>query len=96
MAGSLKLEWNERKRAANLRKHGLDFADAAELFAGLPLVLPDTREEYGEERSIAIGQIRGRTVVAAFVELGAQKVRIISLRKATRREAQLYYARFAH
>jgi uncharacterized DUF497 family protein len=87
----MKFGWDNEKNAANIRKHGLSFADAAELFEGRCLFLADTREDYGEERSIAIGEIKGRVVVAAFVELSQDTIRIISLRKASRRERELYY-----
>jgi len=53
-------EWNEAKNRSNIRKHGLDFADAEEMFRGFLLVRPDTREDYGEERWIGIGMIQGR------------------------------------
>ncbi len=90
----MKLEWDERKRVANWRKHGLDFALARELFNAEPLRVPDTQEDYGEERWIAIGQIKGRVVTAAFVERGADTIRILSLRKASRKEKQTYYSHF--
>ena len=51
----MKLEWDEAKNRANMRKHGLDFADAEEMFRGLLVVEPDPREDYGEQRWIGIG-----------------------------------------
>jgi uncharacterized DUF497 family protein len=42
-------EWAELKNRANIRKHGLDFADAEEMFRGVLLVRPDMREDYGKE-----------------------------------------------
>jgi uncharacterized DUF497 family protein len=42
-------EWDEAKNRANIRKHGLDFSDAQEMFRGFLLVRPDVREDYGEE-----------------------------------------------
>ncbi len=42
----MEFEWDEAKNRSNLRKHGLDFADAATAFDGPPLVAPD--EEYGK------------------------------------------------
>ena len=55
-------EWDEAKNRANIRKHGLDFADAEEAFRGVLLVSPDTREDYGEKRWAGLGVIGGRTV----------------------------------
>lgn len=43
----MKLEWDEAKNRANVHKHGLDFADAEEMFRGVLVVHPDTREDYG-------------------------------------------------
>ena len=43
-------EWDKAKNRANIRKHGLDFADAEEIFRGVLVADPDTREDYGERR----------------------------------------------
>jgi uncharacterized protein len=55
-------EWDEATNRANIRKHGFDFADAEEMFRGTMLVRPDARDDYGEERWIGIGMIRGSSV----------------------------------
>jgi uncharacterized DUF497 family protein len=83
-------EWDEAKNRANIRKHGLDFSDAEEIFRGFLLVRPDTRRDYGEERWIGIGMIRGRVAFVAFVEPSPDIVRIISLRKADHEERKEY------
>lgn len=80
------MEWGEAKNRANMRKHGFDFVDAEEMFRGLLLVQPDTRDDYGERRWIGMGSFRGRTAYVVFTEPGPETVRIISLRKASRRE----------
>ncbi len=85
----MRFEWDERKRAANVRKHGLDFADAPELFRGAMLVAPDDRREYGEDRWLGIGLVRGRAVVVAFAERGGA-LRIISMRKALTHEREQF------
>ena len=82
----MRFEWDERKRRENLRKHGLDFRDTAELFQGPVLVTEDDREDYGETRWIGIGFLAARVVVVAFSEPDAQTVRVISLRKALSHE----------
>ena len=46
----MKLEWNEAKNRSNVRKHGFDFQDAEEIFRGVVVAEPDTREDYGEKR----------------------------------------------
>jgi uncharacterized protein len=83
-------EWNEAKNRSNIRKHGLDFADAEEMFRGVLVVEPDTREDYGEKRWRGIGAIRGRTTVAIFTEPAAETIRIISLRRADHEEREDY------
>lgn len=86
----MKLEWDEAKNRANVRKHGLDFADAEEVFRGLLLAYPDTREDYGEKRWSGLGMMGGRTVQIVFAERGPDTIRVISLRKATKREQKAY------
>jgi uncharacterized DUF497 family protein len=83
-------EWSEAKNRSNIRKHGLDFADAEEMFRGLLIVEPDTREDYGEKRWIGIGAIRGRTVAVIFTESAPETIRFISLRRADHEEQQEY------
>jgi uncharacterized DUF497 family protein len=83
-------EWNEAKNRSNIRKHGFDFADAEEVFRGLLIVDADTREDYGERRWTGVGSIRGRNVHVVFTEPGPDTIRIISLRKASRRESEQY------
>ena len=85
-----KFEWDEAKNRANLRKHGLDFADAEEMFRGGFFYEPDTREDYGENRWTGLGMIRERIAHVVFVERGMETVRVISLRKASRRECKEY------
>jgi len=83
-------EWDEQKNKANIRKHGLDFADAWEIFTAPMLTAPDDREDYGEDRWIGIGMLRGRVVVIVFTERGEDTVRVISLRKALSYERTEY------
>jgi hypothetical protein len=83
-------EWDDSKNRANIRKHGFDFADAEEMFRGVLVVDPDTREDYGERRWIGVGSIRGRIAHVVFTEPSPQAVRIISLRKASRYESKQY------
>jgi uncharacterized protein len=88
---SLQFTWDPKKAAANLRKHGVGFPEAATAFAdSLSLTIPDPDHSVGEERWILIGQSdRRRLVVVAHVERG-ELIRIISARPATRRERRTY------
>ena len=74
-------EWDETKNAANIRKHGIDFADAIEVFEYPMLTLQDEREDYSEERWVGIGQMRGRTIVVVYVEKIGTTIRLISAQK---------------
>jgi len=86
----MKYEEDEAKNRANIRKHGFDFADAEEMFRGLLITDPDTREDFGEERWQALGTIGGRVAKIIFCERERDVFRIISLRKATSRERKQY------
>jgi len=86
----VRFEWDEEKNRINLAKHGLDFADAWEIFLAPMLTALDTRQDYGEARWIGIGSLRGRVVVVVFTESRSDRIRIISLRKAVKRECVRY------
>lgn len=58
----VRLEWDEDKRRANLRKHGIDFLDAERVFDGYTVTLEDTRREYGERRFATFGLLDGKVV----------------------------------
>ena len=81
--------WDERKRQTNLRKHGLDFRNAPDVLEGDTITVLDDREEYGEERYITLGLLRDIVVVIVHTE-GAGTIRIISMRKATHYEENIY------
>ena len=82
-------EWDDRKRRANVKKHGIDFIDVPEVFDGDVVIIPDERFDYGETRFICIGILKSQVVVVAYTERG-ENIRIISARKATKNE-QIYY-----
>lgn len=86
-------EWDPAKAAANLRKHGIDFADAAlslEDPAALVIADPDAS---GERRFICLGEDpQARLLVTVFAHAG-DAVRIISSRAASRGERRRYEKR---
>ncbi len=86
----MKVEWDERKRRANLRKHGIDFVGCEHIFAGATMTMPDDRGDYGEERLVTFGLLEGRVVIVVHSE-GLETIRIISIRKATKREQALFF-----
>jgi uncharacterized DUF497 family protein len=69
-------------------RRGLDMADAEEVFESEILSLADERKDYGEERFISVGYLKGRMVVMVWTPRGENR-RIISLRKANAREQRL-------
>ena len=81
--------WDETKRSANLRKHGIDFRDAPKIFRGFTLTAEDDRESYGERRFLTLGLLEDQVVSVAHTERG-EDIRIISIRKATKHEARFY------
>jgi uncharacterized DUF497 family protein len=88
----MKFEWDESKRCENIAKHGLDFADAAEVFNGPVVERLDARFDYGEERWIAFGLLRNILCVAlVYTERSNRIIRIISFRKADKYEREAYY-----
>ena len=82
--------WDEAKREANLKKRGLDFTDAGNVFAGPMVLIEDDRAAYGEQRMIGIGLLDCLVVLIVHVE-SDQAIRIISMRKADNDEKDLYY-----
>lgn len=85
----MEFEWDEAKRRANLAKHGLDLAVARDVFDDYRLERLDTRRDYGEDRYVALGLLRGVVVSLVYVERSG-RARPISLRKATRTEREFY------
>ena len=85
MRPHLRFEWDEAKRLSNLRRHGIDFAEAARIFEGLTHTVEDNRFEYGEERLLTYGLFRGKVVVIVHTERSGT-IRVISIRKAIKNE----------
>lgn len=83
-------EWCEQKRALNFEKHGLDFKDAEELWSSETVINEDVRTDYGEERFICFGIFINRIVTCVFTIREGDIIRIISFRKANKREARHY------
>ena len=84
-------EWDTKKAAQNVAKHGVPFEYASRVFVDdtHQLDSDDTRRDYREERRITIGKIDGRLFVVAYT-LRSEVVRLISARKANEREQRQY------
>jgi uncharacterized protein len=86
----MQFEWDEEKRAANIRKHKVDFLTATLIFENETVERIDDREDYGEERVIALGRVEG-AVYRVVYTLRGEIVRIISAMKASKDEEEIYY-----
>jgi len=93
---TVRFVWDEEKNRENQRKHRVSFEEAVTIFAGLPLqVFHDPDHSIDEERYIAVGvseKYRVLLVVHCENETGSE-VRIISARKATKREQRSAFGR---
>jgi uncharacterized DUF497 family protein len=87
----MRFEWDPRKAAANLRKHGISFEEATTaLRDNLAITGRDPDHSTGETRYITFGvSSQGRLLVVAHTERGGL-VRIISARTATKSERKIY------
>ena len=92
----MKVEWDEQKNLANIRKHGFGFTDAWEIFEAPMLIDLDDRFDYGEDRWIGIGRLQSRIVVVVYTEPDDETVRVISLRKALSHERHAYEQTFGN
>ena len=84
--------WDPKKADENLKKHGVDFREAATVFDDtLSTTFPDADHSAGERRFLIIGMsAAGRILVVLHTEAAADLIRIISARNATRRERRFY------
>jgi len=80
--------WDERKRAANVAKHGLDFADAWRVNES-PAKLTFESARRNEHRKLDLAMVENVLLAFVYVERG-NAVRAISLRRASRAERRIY------
>ncbi len=84
-------QWDPAKAATNLRRHGIDFADAATIFED-DTALTQLDEYSAEQRFVTLGMdALGRLLVVVYTWRG-DDIRIISARKAIRAERGIYEA----
>jgi uncharacterized DUF497 family protein len=86
-------EWDERKRLSNLKKHGVDFADARCVFEDTQIVnFENISKDFGEHRFISIGYYEKWSCVTVIIHTKREeKMRIISFRKANKAERGIYH-----
>jgi uncharacterized DUF497 family protein len=88
---ALRFEWDPEKAAENLANHGLSFEEAATVF-GDPLgrIVDDPRHSTDEPRYVLLGHSERQQLLAVMFTERAKAIRLISARKATRRERREY------
>ena len=77
----MKIIWDERKRLANVSKHGMDFADIDIEFFAEATILPAR-----DNRLMAIGSIEDFAITVIFNRLGTEAISIVSMRPASEKE----------
>jgi uncharacterized DUF497 family protein len=81
----MKITFDPAKREKTLAERGMDFTDAAQVFAGVTVEVEDTRKDYGETRIICYGLLAERLVVIGYTQRGTSR-HVFSMRKANERE----------
>jgi uncharacterized DUF497 family protein len=85
----MKVDWDDKKAEANERKHGVSFVEAVTIFSSSYLEMRD--HSSGEERFKAIGfSLRLNVLLVVYCYRGEDTIRIISARKATKKERKEY------
>jgi uncharacterized DUF497 family protein len=86
----MRFEWDEAKRRSNIKRHGFDFLGVERIFASDAFTLLDDRFDYGEIRFLTLGVLNGTVVAIAHTETD-EVTRIISIRRASKNEEEIYY-----
>ena len=86
----MQFNWHEPKRQENLKKHGMDFADAESVFSGPTFTFEDSREDYGEQRWVTLGLLGDKVLVIVHTET-EDEIRVISMREASKNEQHLFF-----
>jgi uncharacterized protein len=86
----MEFSWSDSKRATNIKQHGIDFLDAPAVFDGTTFTYEDDRFFYGEQRFVTLGLLAGVVVSIVHTE-NNHEIRIISFRRATRPEKELFF-----
>jgi uncharacterized protein len=89
----VKITFDPAKRQAALGERGLNFADAAMVFAGPTISVQDTRRDYGEPRFQTVGFLAERMVMVVWTPRNDAR-HVMSMRKCNDREKAIYQKRF--
>ncbi len=87
----MEFEWDPKKSETNRKKHGVSFHDAATVFGDpLAITFPDPDHSISEHRFLTFGESKMRLLLVVAHAERSGKTRIISARRATRRERTVY------
>jgi uncharacterized protein len=87
----VQFEWDPRKAAGNLRKHGVSFAEAVTVFEDEFALTREDPESLDEERFVTLGfSNHGNALVVAYTYRHHDVIRLISAWKASRRQRGIY------
>ncbi|MBA2459432.1 MAG: BrnT family toxin [Gemmatimonadales bacterium] len=86
----MRYEWDSIKRASTLQERGIDFVDAVRIFSGPTLEWSRWPQSYAERRIVALGMVEGVELVVVYAQLTLTRRRVISARRAKRKERRLY------
>jgi uncharacterized protein len=90
----MQYEWSAAKNERNIRERQLDFARAVRMFDGPVLQWTRLPQQYPERRVMAVGLVDGVGLTVVYAQLAPLRRRIISARRATRKEPRLYEKAF--
>ncbi len=83
------IEWDEQKNQTNIAKHGISFEFAGLLFSEHYLCQFDNRFNYGEDRWQGLGEVYGVVLFVTYT-VRADTIRLISARKASKKERKIW------
>ena len=89
MQASYEFEWDEVKSEINMHKHGISFCDVLALWDD-PFFLEVHLTSDPEDRWAVIGKVSKTTYITAIITYRSEKIRIISARKSTKKEIDIY------
>lgn len=87
----MQFEWDHDKNLSNITKHGISFEQAQLIFFGPTVDVVDDRTDYGETRIISFGLLEDVVILSVTHTDRAGRIRLISARKASRKERRLYH-----
>lgn len=86
-----RIVWDDRKNKTNRVKHGIDFAEASDIFFDtLALIVDDADHSWDEFRFVSIGKTRLQKLMVVFFTETEEEIRVISARRPTRTERLNY------